>query len=156
MDRSDPAGILRHADHLIPPVYSNDECLVNLPAGVTAVKMTWNPAVETAQHHSLNAWGYIPSTAVVGSRFVDVGAFNAPYNVATVFPGNPNLNNYTNIRPGHDGVRHDPGLHLRAAGVQHQRPARRDAHPRRERCDHQDDPGHDGTARSAGHLQHQR
>ncbi|WP_460520366.1 DUF7927 domain-containing protein [Humibacter antri] len=82
----------------ISPVYSDDKCVVTLPAGVTAVKMTWNPAVDTQAHHTLRAWGYVPSTAPVGSDSWTVGAFNASYNTSTVFPGGwPALNNYINI-----------------------------------------------------------
>ncbi|MCU1528173.1 MAG: hypothetical protein JWP75_1936 [Frondihabitans sp.] len=82
----------------ISPIYSDDNCVVTLPAGVTAVKMTWNPAVDTQQHHTLRLWGYVPPTAVVGSDSWTVGAFNASYDTSTVFPGGwPTLNNYINI-----------------------------------------------------------
>ncbi|WP_243062268.1 isopeptide-forming domain-containing fimbrial protein [Humibacter sp. RRB41] len=82
----------------ISPVYSDDNCLVTLPAGVTAVKMTWNPAVDKQAHHTLRAWGYVPTTATVGSDSWTVGAFNASYDTSTVFPGGwPALNNYINI-----------------------------------------------------------
>ncbi|WP_157578791.1 DUF11 domain-containing protein [Rudaea cellulosilytica] len=81
----------------ISPAYSDDLCIVSLPAGVTAVKMTWNPAVDKQFHHTLRVWGYVPTTAPVGAESWTVGAFNAPYNVSTVFPGWPTLNNYVNI-----------------------------------------------------------
>lgn len=82
----------------ISPVYSDNNCVVTLPAGVTAVKMTWNPAVDTQTHHTLRAWGYVPPTATVGSDSWTVGAFNASYDTSTVFPGGwPTLNNYINI-----------------------------------------------------------
>ncbi|HEX7915965.1 DUF7507 domain-containing protein [Rudaea sp.] len=81
----------------ISPAYSDDQCIVSLPAGVTAVKMTWNPAVDKQFHHFLRVWGYVSATAPVGAESWTVGAFNAPYNVATVFPGYPTLNNYINI-----------------------------------------------------------
>ena len=81
----------------ISPAYSDDKCIVNLPAGVTAVKMTWNPAVDKQFHHFLRVWGYVPTTAPIGAESWVVGTFNAPYNTATVFPGYPSLNNYTNI-----------------------------------------------------------
>ncbi|MBO1739252.1 isopeptide-forming domain-containing fimbrial protein [Leifsonia sp. TF02-11] len=80
----------------ISPAYSDDKCIVNLPAGVTAVKMTWNPAVDKQFHHFLRVWGYVPPTAPIGSESWAVGTFNAPYNTATVFPGYPTLNNYIN------------------------------------------------------------
>jgi uncharacterized repeat protein (TIGR01451 family) len=81
----------------ISPAYSDDKCIVSLPAGVTAVKMTWNPAVDKQFHHFLRVWGYVPPTAPIGAESWVVGAFNAPYNTATVFPGYPTLNNYINI-----------------------------------------------------------
>jgi len=81
----------------ISPAYSDDPCIAALPAGVTAVKMTWDPAVDRQFHHFLRVWGYIPPTAPIGAESWVVGAFNAPYNTATVFPGYPTLNNYTNL-----------------------------------------------------------
>ena len=81
----------------ISPAYSDDQCIVSLPAGVTAVKMTWNPAVDKQFHHFLRVWGYVPTTAPIGAESWTVGAFNAPYNLATVYPGYPTLNNYINI-----------------------------------------------------------
>jgi fimbrial isopeptide formation D2 family protein/uncharacterized repeat protein (TIGR01451 family) len=81
----------------ISPAYSDDKCIVSLPAGVTAVKMTWNPAVDKQFHHFLRVWGYVPPTAPIGAESWTVGAFNAPYNTATAFPGYPTLNNYVNI-----------------------------------------------------------
>ncbi|WP_172832221.1 DUF7507 domain-containing protein [Nakamurella panacisegetis] len=90
-----PAGCATQP--LINVVYSDDQCLVNLPAGVTAVKMTWNPAVDQQTHHMLRVWGYVPPTAPIGAESWTVGAFNAPFNTATVFPGYPTLNNYINI-----------------------------------------------------------
>ncbi len=81
----------------ISPVYSDDPCVVTLPPGVTAVKMTWDPAVDKQQHHTLRAWGYVPTTAVIGSDSWTTGAFNASYDTSTVFPGNPTLNNYVNL-----------------------------------------------------------
>lgn len=81
----------------ISPAYSDDKCIVSLPAGVTAVKMTWNPAVDKQFHHFLRVWGYVPATATIGSESWAVGAFNAPYDTATVFPGYPTLDNYINI-----------------------------------------------------------
>ncbi len=92
-----PAGCASQAV-LISPAYSDDQCLVTLPAGVTAVKLTWNPAVDTQVHHFLRLWGYVPTTAPIGAESWTVGAFNLPYDPATVFPGGyPELNNYVNI-----------------------------------------------------------
>ncbi|HWH25354.1 MAG TPA: hypothetical protein VNT53_01745 [Pseudolysinimonas sp.] len=91
-----PASCATHTN-AISPAYADDDCLVTLPAGVTAVKMTWNPAVDKQFHHNLRVWGYVPSTAPIGAESWTVGAFNAPYNTATVFPGYPTLNNYINI-----------------------------------------------------------
>ncbi|MBR0345434.1 MAG: DUF11 domain-containing protein, partial [Rudaea sp.] len=81
----------------ISPAYSDDQCIVSVPPGVTAVKMTWNPAVDKQFHHFLRVWGYVPTTAPIGAESWVAGTFNAPYNTATVFPGYPTLNNYINI-----------------------------------------------------------
>lgn len=91
-----PAGCATQTA-VISPAHSDDQCIVSLPAGVTAVKMTWNPAVDKQFHHILRVWGYVPPTAPIGAESWTVGAFNAPYNTATVFPGYPTLNNYVNI-----------------------------------------------------------
>jgi uncharacterized repeat protein (TIGR01451 family)/fimbrial isopeptide formation D2 family protein len=93
----------------ISPAYSDDQCIVSLPAGVTAVKMTWNPAVDRQFHHLLRVWGYIPLTAAIGAESWVVGTFNAPYNTATVFPGYPVLNNYINISTSPTVIANIPG-----------------------------------------------
>lgn len=93
----------------ISPAYSDDQCIVSLPAGVTAVKMTWNPAVDKQYHHFLRVWGYVPPTAPIGAESWVVGAFNAPYDVTTVFPGWPNLNNYVNISTNNSVIATIPG-----------------------------------------------
>jgi uncharacterized repeat protein (TIGR01451 family)/fimbrial isopeptide formation D2 family protein len=93
----------------ISPAYSDDQCIVSLPAGVTAVKMTWNPGVDKQFHHFLRVWGYVPTTAPIGAESWVVGTFNAPYNTATVFPGYPNLNNYVNISTNPNVIATIPG-----------------------------------------------
>lgn len=93
----------------ISPAYSDDQCIVSLPAGVTAVKMTWNPAVDRQFHHFLRVWGYVPLTAPIGAESWVVGTFNAPYNTATVFPGYPTLNNYVNISTNPSVIANIPG-----------------------------------------------
>ncbi|MCI0159386.1 DUF11 domain-containing protein [Leifsonia shinshuensis] len=82
---------------LINPWNSDAQCYATLPAGVTAVKMTWDPAVDKQVHHFLRVWGYVPPTAPIGAESWTVGAFNAPFNTATTYPGYPTLNNYVNI-----------------------------------------------------------
>ncbi|MDQ0031677.1 beta strand repeat-containing protein [Arthrobacter bambusae] len=83
---------------LVSPAYSDDQCLITLPAGVTAVKMTWNPAVDKQVHHFLRVWGYVPPTAPIGAESWTVGAFNMPSDPALVFgPTWPKLNNYINV-----------------------------------------------------------
>jgi uncharacterized repeat protein (TIGR01451 family) len=89
-----PAGCA--SQPLVNAVYSDDQCLVGLPAGVTAVKVTWNPAVDKQLHHFLRVWGYVPPTAPIGAESWTVGAFNASFNLATALPGYPTLNNYIN------------------------------------------------------------
>ena len=91
-----PAGCASQTT-LISVAYSDNKCLINLPAGVTAVKMTWNPAVDKQVHHYLRVWGYVPTTAPIGAESWAVGTFNMPSNPSAVFPGYPTLNNYVNI-----------------------------------------------------------
>ena len=95
-----PAGCASQTA-LISPAYSDDQCLITLPAGVTAVKTTWNPAIDKQQHHFLRLWGYVPTTAPVGAESWTVGAFNMPSDPGAVFgPTWPKLNNYVNISTG--------------------------------------------------------
>ncbi len=81
---------------LTDPRISTD-ILMALPAGVTAVKMTWDPAVDTSAHTFLRAFGHIDPAAPTSGEGWTVGTFNAPYNVATAFPGYPTLNNWVNL-----------------------------------------------------------
>jgi uncharacterized repeat protein (TIGR01451 family) len=94
---------------LISPAYSDDQCLVTLPAGVTAVKMTWDPAVDTQFHHFLRVWGYVPTTAPIGAESWTVGAFNMPNNPSLTFPGFPTLNNYVNVSTSTAVIANIPG-----------------------------------------------
>ncbi|WP_231988516.1 isopeptide-forming domain-containing fimbrial protein [Nakamurella panacisegetis] len=103
-----PAGCASQTAN-ISPAYSDDQCLINLPAGVTAVKMTWDPAVDTQVHHFLRVWGYVPPTAPINAESWAVGTFNGPFNTATTFPGYPNLNNYTNISTNPNTIALIPG-----------------------------------------------
>lgn len=93
-----PAG-----DSLTDPRIASS-ILMNLPAGVTAVKMTWNPAVDRSAHTFLRAFGHINPAAPTSGEGWTTGAFNAPYNVATAFPGFPTLNNYVNISTSPGGT----------------------------------------------------
>ncbi|MCP2638535.1 DUF11 domain-containing protein, partial [Microbacterium sp. HD4P20] len=81
---------------LTDPRISTD-ILMDLPAGVTAVKMTWNPAVDTSAHTFLRAFGHIDPAAPTSGEGWTVGTFNAPYDVATGFPEYPTLNNWVNL-----------------------------------------------------------
>lgn len=94
---------------VISPAYSDDPCVADLPAGVTAVKMTWNPAVDKEVHKFLRVWGYVPQTAPIGAESWTVGAFNTPYDPTVVFPGFPALNNYTNISTNSSVIAEIPG-----------------------------------------------
>lgn len=78
--------------------------LMTLPAGVTGVKMTWNPAVDRSAHTFLRAFGHIDPNAPTSGEGWTTGAFNAPYNVAAAFPGYPTLNNWVNISTGPGGT----------------------------------------------------
>jgi uncharacterized repeat protein (TIGR01451 family) len=104
-----PAGCASQTA-LISPAYSDDHCLVTLPAGVTAMKLTWDPAVDTQVHHVLRLWGYVPTTAPIGAESWTVGAFNLPYDPRLVFgPTWPELNNYTNISTNTSVIANIPG-----------------------------------------------
>ena len=103
-----PAGCASQTAN-ISPAYSDDQCLITLPAGVTAVKATWNPAVDKQEHHFLRVWGYVPTTAPIGAESWTVGAFNMPNNPSTVFPGFPTLNNYVNISTSSSTIAVIPG-----------------------------------------------
>ena len=50
----------------------------NLPAGVTAVKMTWDPAVSREVNHVVLVYGDIPSSAPAGAENWEVVAANSP------------------------------------------------------------------------------
>lgn len=86
-----PAG-----DSLTDPRIESD-ILMDLPAGVTAVKMTWNPAVDQSVTTFLRAFGYIDPAAPTSGEGWTVGAFNAPYDVGAAWPGYPTLNNWINL-----------------------------------------------------------
>jgi fimbrial isopeptide formation D2 family protein/uncharacterized repeat protein (TIGR01451 family) len=93
-----PAG-----DSLTDPRIASD-ILMDLPAGVTGVKMTWNPAVDRSAHTFLRAFGHIDPAAPTSGEGWTIGAFNAPYNVATAFPGYPTLNNWVNLSTSPGGT----------------------------------------------------
>ncbi|WP_243229117.1 hypothetical protein [Microbacterium sp. CIAB417] len=82
--------------------------LMQLPAGVTAVKMTWDPTVDrqrTAQGYAfVRALGPIDEDAPTSGEGWTAGAFNSPNNPATTWPGYPNLNNWVNISTTPGGV----------------------------------------------------
>lgn len=90
-----PAG-----HQLTDPRIGND-ILMPLPAGVTAVKMTWDPAVDrprTAQGTAfVRVLGHIDENAPTSGEGWTVGTFNSPLNPATTWPGYPTLNNWVNI-----------------------------------------------------------
>ena len=74
------------------------DSLLTLPAGVTAVKMTWNPATDHASGNGetfLRVFGTISDTAPVTGDGWTIGTFNAPPG-ANPFPGYPTLNGYVN------------------------------------------------------------
>lgn len=81
---------------LFDPRIASDILMV-LPAGVTGVKMTWNPAVDKANSTFLRAFGHIDPAAPTSGEGWTIGAFNAPYSVATAYPGYPTLNNWVNV-----------------------------------------------------------
>ena len=84
--------------------------LVTLPAGVTAVKMTWNPAVDRpgatgpSAFTFLRAYGHISPTAPTSGEAWSVGTFTFPGPGAPQGPGFPTLNNWHNISTRAGGI----------------------------------------------------
>ncbi|GAA0724753.1 DUF7507 domain-containing protein [Dokdonella soli] len=82
------------------------DSLIALPPGVTAVKMTWNPAVDRAPAGSgetfLRAFGYISPTSPTSGEGWTAGTFNFPG--ANPWPAYPNLNGYVNISTAPGGT----------------------------------------------------
>ncbi|MDF1479311.1 SpaA isopeptide-forming pilin-related protein [Leifsonia sp. H3M29-4] len=78
-----------------PRIASNNT--MPLPAGVTAVKMTWNPAVDRSGTGFVRAFGHIDPAAPTSGEGWTVGAFNSPHNPATTWPGWPALNGWVNL-----------------------------------------------------------
>jgi len=75
--------------------------LVTLPAGVTAVKMTWDPAVDRGGPGGdpisfLRAFGHISPTAPTSGEAWTVGTFSFP-GPGNPWPGFPTLNNWHNV-----------------------------------------------------------
>ncbi|SEB07579.1 DUF7927 domain-containing protein [Leifsonia sp. 21MFCrub1.1] len=73
------------------------DILMHVPGGVTAVKMTWNPAVDVAPSTFLRAFGHIDPAAPTSGEGWTVGAFNSPHDPATTWPGYPSLNGWVNV-----------------------------------------------------------
>lgn len=77
-----------------------DQAAIELPAGVTALKMTWDPAVDRSSasgHTFLRGLGYISPDAPTSGEGWTVGTFNAPYDLADSGWGDyPILNNWLN------------------------------------------------------------
>ncbi|GAB3615814.1 hypothetical protein GCM10027416_03710 [Okibacterium endophyticum] len=92
------------AGHSLTDPRIASDILMDLPAGVTGVKMTWNPAVDTSEMGFLRVFGYIDPAAPTSGEGWTVGAFNAPYDVAARWPGYPTLNNYINLSTGPGGT----------------------------------------------------
>lgn len=82
---------------LTDPRIASDS-LITLPAGVTGIKMTWNPAVDRAGALGvtfLRGFGHISQTAPTTGEGWTVGAFNFPG--ANPWPQYPSLNGYSNL-----------------------------------------------------------
>lgn len=78
-----------------PRIASNNT--MPLPAGVTGVKMTWNPAVDRSGTGFVRAFGHIDPAAPTSGEGWTVGAFNSPHDPATTWPGWPALNGWVNL-----------------------------------------------------------
>lgn len=90
---------------LTDPRITSDS-LMTLPAGVTAVKMTWDPAVDRPTGGSgstfLRSFGYISPDAPTTGEGWTVGAFNAPD--VGAWPGYPELNGWHNLSTSPGGI----------------------------------------------------
>ncbi|MGM7698619.1 DUF7507 domain-containing protein [Microbacterium sp. A84] len=86
-----PAG-----DSLTDPRIASD-ILMDLPAGATGVKMTWNPAIDRADQSFVRAFGHIDPAAPTSGEGWTIGAFNAPYDLPERWPGYPTENNWINL-----------------------------------------------------------
>ncbi|WP_136707103.1 SpaA isopeptide-forming pilin-related protein [Agromyces sp. H66] len=71
------------------------DIMMQVPAGVTGVKMTWNPAVDRTNAF-LRAFGHIDPAAPTSGEGWTVGAFNSPRDPATTWPTWPSLNGWVN------------------------------------------------------------
>jgi uncharacterized repeat protein (TIGR01451 family)/fimbrial isopeptide formation D2 family protein len=76
--------------------------LVDLPAGVTAIRMVWNPAVDKPQETIVRMFGYISPTAASTAEGWTVGAFNYPdseTSTATTFTNGNNAALFSEVDP---------------------------------------------------------
>lgn len=93
--------VIPPAGHVLADPRVASDILMPLPAGVTAVKMTWDPAVDrprTAHGQAfLRAFGHIDPNAPTSGEGWTVGAFNSPADAAATWPGYPTLNNWVNL-----------------------------------------------------------
>ena len=86
------------------------DILMSLPAGVTGIKMTWNPAVDktpstTSGEVFLRGFGYIKTSAPATGEGWTIGAFNYPNSIASnSYPGYPTLNGYYNVSTYPGGI----------------------------------------------------
>ncbi|WP_067245462.1 DUF7927 domain-containing protein [Microbacterium resistens] len=84
------------------------DILMTLPAGVTAVKMTWDPTVDRPRssrgYAFLRAFGHIDQNAPTSGEGWTIGAFNSPLDPALHWPGYPTLNGYVNVSTYPGGV----------------------------------------------------
>ncbi|WP_461164335.1 DUF7927 domain-containing protein [Arthrobacter sp. R4-81] len=78
------------------------DSLMTLPAGVTGVKMTWDPAVDRSPHTFLRAFGYISPDAPTSGEGWTVGAFNHP--TPGAYPEYPSLNGWHNVSSAPGGI----------------------------------------------------
>lgn len=93
--------VIPPAGHELTDPRVGSDILMPLPAGVTAVKMTWDPAVDRVRTpHGIafvRAFGYIDPNAPTSGEGWTVGAFNSPADAAATWPGYPTSNNWVNL-----------------------------------------------------------
>ncbi|WP_261165246.1 DUF11 domain-containing protein [Microbacterium sp. Marseille-Q6965] len=89
------------AGHELTDPRIGTDILMQLPPGVTGVKMTWDPAVDRprdAQGYTfLRVLGPIDENAPTSGEGWTVGAFNSPADAAATWPTYPTLNDWVNL-----------------------------------------------------------
>ncbi|WP_170028582.1 DUF11 domain-containing protein [Diaminobutyricimonas aerilata] len=92
---------------LTHPTLANASVITGLPAGVTAIKMTWNPGIDRTPPNGLEflrGFGYISPTAPTSGEGWVTGAFTAKPESQGSWPTYPALNGWHNVSTGPGGT----------------------------------------------------